>query len=55
MQNRYSMDYRSSEDVLAYCEKHGIAFQLSEPNEPKPIIKAYADNFAYNRKQPWTH
>ena len=26
VQNRYSMDYRSSEDVLAYCEKHGIAF-----------------------------
>ena len=26
VQNRYSMDYRSSEDVLAYCEKSGIAF-----------------------------
>jgi pyridoxine 4-dehydrogenase len=26
VQNRYSMDYRSSEDVLAHCEKLGIAF-----------------------------
>src|SRR5687767_5817540 len=26
VQNRYSMDYRSSEDVLARCEKLGIAF-----------------------------
>ena len=26
VQNRYSLADRSSEDVLAYCEKHGIAF-----------------------------
>lgn len=26
VQNRYSMDYRSSEDVLAYCEAQGMAF-----------------------------
>src|ERR671923_979291 len=26
LQNRYSLADRSSEDVLAYCEKHGIAF-----------------------------
>jgi aryl-alcohol dehydrogenase-like predicted oxidoreductase len=26
VQNRYSMDYRSAEDVLAYCEAQGIAF-----------------------------
>jgi len=26
VQNRYSIDYRSSEDVLAACEKAGIAF-----------------------------
>ena len=26
MQNRYSIDYRTSEDVLAHCEKLGIAF-----------------------------
>jgi len=26
VQNRYSIDYRSSEDVLSHCEKLGIAF-----------------------------
>ncbi len=26
VQNRYSIDYRTSEDVLAHCEKVGIAF-----------------------------
>jgi len=28
---------------------------LHEPNDPPVIIKAYADNFATNRKQSWTH
>ena len=32
-----------------------ISFQLFEPKTPKRILKAYADNFAANRKQPWTH
>jgi len=26
-----------------------------EPEQVKRVIKAYADNFAYNRKQSWTH
>ena len=35
--------------------RHGIAFQLVEPKPAKRIIKAYADNFAFDRKVPWTH
>jgi len=40
---------------VAFAQKHGIAFQLFEPKEPKKILKAYADNFATNRRQSWTH
>ena len=32
-----------------------IAFRLHEPQDAPLILKAYADNFATNRKQPWTH
>ncbi len=39
----------------AYAEAHGIAFQLSDPAPAKRIIKAYADNFAFGRTDPWTH
>ena len=38
-----------------YAEQHGIAFQLIDPKPAKRIIKAYADNFAFGRKVPWTH
>jgi len=49
------LSFDSKEEAVAYAEKHGIAFRLHEPPPSRIVIKAYADNFAYNRKQPWTH
>ena len=40
---------------MAYAEHNGIPFRLIEPETPPKIIKAYADNFAYGRRQSWTH
>ncbi len=42
-------------EAVRYAEAHGIAFQLVDPAPAKRIIKAYADNFAFNRRTPWTH
>ncbi|NEX91822.1 ETC complex I subunit [Caulobacter sp. 17J65-9] len=55
MNAQVRLTFEGSAQAVAYAEKHGIPFRLVEPNEPKRIIKAYADNFASNRKQPWTH
>lgn len=52
-QLRLSFDTR--EDAVRYAEQHAIAFQLIDPKPAKRIIKAYADNFAFGRKVPWTH
>ena len=49
------LQVKSKEEAIEYAERHGIAFRLHEPNDPPVIIKAYADNFATNRKQSWTH
>ncbi len=49
------LNFDDKEQAVAYAEKHGIPFRLMEPRTARMIIKAYADNFAYNRKQPWTH
>ena len=43
------------EEAVAYAQAHGIPFQVFEPQDRKKIIKAYADNFAPGRRQPWTH
>ena len=55
MNGQVRLTFESAEDAVAYAERHGIAFRLQQPNEPPLILKAYADNFATFRKQPWTH
>ncbi len=47
--------FETSDEAVAYAQARGIAFQLFDPKPAKRIIKAYADNFAFSRKQPWTH
>ncbi len=42
-------------EAVAYAQRHGIAFEVLPDRTPGKIVKAYADNFAFNRKQPWTH
>ena len=49
------LSFDTSEDAVAYAEAHAVPFQLFDPKPAKRIVKAYADNFAFNRKQPWTH
>ena len=55
MNGQVRLTFDSAEEAVAYAERHGIPFRLQEPQEPPVIIKAYADNFATFRKQPWTH
>jgi hypothetical protein len=52
-QIRLSFDNR--DEAVRYAEQHGIAFQLLDSKPAKRVIKAYADNFAFGRKIPWTH
>ena len=49
------LHFDTSEEAVRYAQAHGIAFQLIDPKPAKRIIKAYSDNFAFNRKVPWTH
>lgn len=55
MNGQVRLEFESRDEAIAYAQKHGIAFQLSEPREQKLVIKAYADNFSVERKEPWTH
>jgi hypothetical protein len=47
--------FHTLEEAVAYARRHGIAFEVLPDRAPKRIIKAYADNFAFGRKIPWTH
>ena len=55
MNGQIRLSFETSDEAVAYAQSHGIPFQITEPKAPKRILTAYADNFAYNRKQSWTH
>ena len=54
-QSQVVLRFDTQEEAVAYAQRHDIPFQVFPPKETKLIIKAYADNFAYQRKEPWTH
>jgi hypothetical protein len=55
MKQQLSLRFDTKEEAILYCERHGIAYRVLEPQEPARRIAAYADNFAFTRREPWTH
>jgi NADH dehydrogenase ubiquinone Fe-S protein 4 len=55
MKQELRLRFDSKEEAVAYCERHGIPYQVSEAQEPTRKKIAYADNFAFRRLDPWTH
>ena len=49
------LSFESREAAIAHAQKIGVPFQVLEPREPKRILKSYSDNFAFTRKEPWSH
>ena len=49
------MSFPSKEEAVAYAKRSGIAYELFETRERKPVRKAYADNFRFGRPDSWTH
>ena len=53
--SQVQLSFDTREEAVRYAEQHGIAFQLIDSKPARRILNAYADNFAFNRKIPWTH
>ena len=48
--------FDSKEEAVAYCERHGIAYQVFDAAPPAPRrVMSYSDNFAFTRRDAWTH
>jgi hypothetical protein len=47
--------FGTAEDAVAYAERHGHEFTVATPKTRKFRPKIYAENFSYERRQPWTH
>ncbi len=55
MNRQVRLRFASKEEAIAYCEHHGIAYQVFEPKDSARRPMAYADNFAFTRRDLWTH
>lgn len=49
------MDFDTKDAAIAFAREHGIPHQVIEAPETKRLIKAYSDNFAFRRREPWSH
>jgi len=49
------LSFDTKDEAIAFARAHNIPHQVIEPEEPRRIIKAYADNFAFRRREPWSH
>lgn len=55
MDGQIRLRFDTRDEAVAYAQAHKIPFEVVEQAQPKKIIKAYSDNFAFGRRQPWTH
>ncbi|HXV00026.1 MAG TPA: ETC complex I subunit [Caulobacteraceae bacterium] len=55
MNGQVRLRFATQEEAVDYARRHGIPFEVIPEPKTKRNIKAYADNFAFQRRQPWTH
>lgn len=49
------LEFDSKDEAIAYAERNGLAYTVSEPKVRKHQAKSYADNFRFGRIGRWTH
>jgi len=49
------LNFETEAEAVDYAKRRGLAFEVVRTHVRKRIVKAYADNFAHDRRQPWTH
>ncbi|MBO6755383.1 MAG: ETC complex I subunit [Roseibium sp.] len=55
MKQQIRLFFETREEAVAYARRNGIAHRVEEPNERRVRGAAYADNFRFERRAPWTH
>jgi hypothetical protein len=55
MRSQVRLRFDAPEEAAAYCERHGIPYRIYDAKTPARRTMAYADNFAFGRRDAWTH
>ena len=56
-QSQVLINFESKEAAIDFARKRGIEFAVVNPKSRRPIIRkrGYAENFAFERRDAWTH
>ena len=49
------INFDTKEAAIEFARLHGIPHQVTETSQPSRQIKSYSDNFAFKRREPWSH
>jgi hypothetical protein len=55
MRQQIRLRFDTAEEAVAYCERHGIAYQVFSPKRTVRSAMSYSDNFSFKRREAWTH
>ena len=55
MRSQLELKFDTLEEAVAYAKANDIPHQVVQSQKMKRIPRSYADNFAFDRKLPWTH
>ena len=55
MRQQIRLQFDTAEEAIAYCERHGIPYQVFAPKRADRVGLSYSDNFAFKRRDAWTH
>ena len=50
-QAQVRLRFATKDEAVAFAEKRGLAYRVSEPKEARARPKSYADNFRHDRVQ----
>lgn len=55
MKSQIRLSFETRDEAIAYAERNGIPYRVTEPKPRRAVRKAYADNFRFGRIGSWTH
>jgi hypothetical protein len=55
MRQQLRLRFATKEEAIAYCERNGFPYRISEDKPAPRTGMSYADNFAFKRRDAWTH
>jgi hypothetical protein len=55
MRSQVRLQFDTADEAVSYCERHNIPYQVFDAKPPARRSMSYSDNFAFGRRDAWTH